>query len=70
MVATKEYSGIMFIPAKKSIIDRVQPAKIPRWCLWQLLGASWEKDSLNIPEQYVSIKWIHFGEHRTERVQR
>ena len=50
VVATKEYSRIMFIPAKKSIIDRVQPAKIPRWCLCQLLGASWEKDLLNIPE--------------------
>ena len=26
-MATKEYSRIMLIPAKKSIIDRVQPAK-------------------------------------------
>ena len=50
VVATKEYSRIMFIPAKKSIIDRVQPATILRWCLCQLLGASWEKDWLNIPE--------------------
>ena len=50
VVATKEYSRIMFIPAKKSIIDRVQTAKIPRWCLCQLLGGSWEKDLLNIPE--------------------
>ena len=50
VVATKEYSRIMFIPAKKGIIDRVQPANIPRWCLCQLLGASWEKDLLNIPE--------------------
>ena len=50
VVATKEYSRTMFIPAKKSIIDRVQLAKIPRWCLCQLLGASWEKDLLNIPE--------------------
>ena len=50
VVATKEYSRIIFIPTKKSIIDRVQPAKIPRWCLCQLLGASWEKDLLNIPE--------------------
>ena len=40
VVATKEYSRIMFIRAKKSIIDRVQPAKIPRWCTCQLLGAS------------------------------
>ena len=30
VLATKEYSRIMLIPAKKSIIDRVQPAKIPR----------------------------------------
>ena len=40
LVATKEYSRIMFIPTKKSIINRVQPAKIPRWCICQLLGAS------------------------------
>ena len=33
VVPTKKYSRIMFIPNKKSIIDRVQPAKIPRWCL-------------------------------------
>ena len=50
VVATKEYSRIMFIPAKKSIIDRVQLAKIPRWCLCELLSAPWEKDLLNIPE--------------------
>ena len=50
VVATKDYSRIMFIPAKKSIIDRVQLAKIPPWCLCQLLGASWEKDLLNVPE--------------------
>ena len=46
VVGTKEYSRIMFIPAKK----RVQPTKIPRWCLCQLLGTSWVKDLLNIPE--------------------
>ena len=40
LVATKEYSRIMFIPTKKSIINRVQPGKIPRWCICQLLGAS------------------------------
>ena len=40
LVATKEYSRIMFIPAKKSIIERVQPAKNQRWCICQLLGAS------------------------------
>ena len=40
VVATKEYSRIMFIPAEKSNIVRVQPAKIPRWCTYQLLGAS------------------------------
>ena len=50
VVATKEYCRIMFIPVKKSIIDRVQSAKIPRCCLCQLLGASWEKDLLNIPK--------------------
>ena len=50
VVATKEYSRIMSMPAKNSIKDRVQPAKILRWCLCQLLGVSWEKDLLNIPE--------------------
>ena len=40
VVATKEYSRIMLIPAKKSIIDRVQPAKILHWCICQLLGGS------------------------------
>ena len=50
VVATKEYYRITFIPAKKSIIDRVQPSKILRCCLCQLLRASWEKDLLNIPK--------------------
>ena len=50
VVATKEHSRIIFIPAKKRIINRVQPAKISHWCLCQLLGASGEKDLLNIPE--------------------
>ena len=50
VVATKEYSRTMFIPAKKSIIDRVQLAKIRRWCLCDLLVASWKKDLLRIPE--------------------
>ena len=44
VVATKKYSEIMFIPAKKRIIDKMQLAKILCWCLCQLLGASWEKD--------------------------
>ena len=30
VVATKEYCRIVFIPAKRSIIDRVQPTKILR----------------------------------------
>ena len=29
-LACTEYSSMMFIPAKKRIIERVQPAKIPR----------------------------------------
>ena len=29
-LTSAEYSGIMFIPAKKRIIERVQPANIPR----------------------------------------
>ena len=32
VVATKEYSRVMFIPAKTSIINRLQLAKIPCWC--------------------------------------
>ena len=40
VVATKEYSRIIFILAKDSIIKRVQPAKVLRWCLCQLSGAS------------------------------
>ena len=50
VVATKKYSRIYPYLLKKSIIDRGQPAKILRWCVCQLLGASWEKDLLNIPE--------------------
>ena len=30
-LACTEYSRMMFIPAKKRIIERVQPAKIPRY---------------------------------------
>ena len=40
VVATKEYSRIMFIPTKRSIIDRVEPEKVRHWCICQLLGAS------------------------------
>ena len=29
-LACIQYSGMMFIPTKKRIIERVQPAKIPR----------------------------------------
>ena len=50
VVATKQYSRIMLIPAKKRIIDKMKLAKVLRWCPCQLLGASWEKDLLNIPE--------------------
>ena len=35
-----EYSSMLFIPAKKRITERVQPGKIPCWCLCQALQ-SW-----------------------------
>ena len=41
-VATRYYlDGIVVWWLPKSIIDRVQLAQMPRWCLCQLLGASW-----------------------------
>ena len=40
VVATKEYSRIMFIQANKNITKRVQRAKVPHWCLCQLPCAS------------------------------
>ena len=52
---------MMFIPAKKKIIERVQPAKIPRWCLCQPLVADSENDLLKIPSN-VSVSLIHCGE--------
>ena len=44
-----EYSKSTFIPARNKIIETVQPANIPRWCLCQLLVAISEKDLLKIP---------------------
>ena len=44
-----EYSSMMFIPAKKRIIERAQPAKIPCSCLCQALVADLENDLLKIP---------------------
>ena len=44
-----EYSIIMFIPAKKRIIERVQPTIIPRRCLGQALLADSENGLLRIP---------------------
>ena len=44
-----EYSSMMFIPAKKRIIERVQPAKIPLLCLCQALVADSQNDLLKIP---------------------
>ena len=35
-----EYPSMLFIPAKKRITERVQPGKIPCWCLCQALQ-SW-----------------------------
>ena len=40
------YSMMTLIPAKKRMIDKVQPAKIPLKCWCQLLGAEDEKDLL------------------------
>ena len=57
-----EYSNMMFIPAKKGIIERVQPAKIPCWCLRQALVADSENDLLKTTSCYVSISLIHCGE--------
>ena len=62
VVATKEHSRIMFIPAKKKYYRQSATCKNSALVLCQLLGASWEKNLLNIPDQYVLIKWIHFGE--------
>ena len=45
-LACSEYSSMMFIPAKKRIIERVQPAKISRWCPCQELVADWENGLL------------------------
>ena len=44
-----EYSNMMFMPAKKRIIETVQSGKIPRWCLCQALVADSENDLLKIP---------------------
>ena len=41
------YSRMTFIPAKKRMIETVHPAKIPRRCWCQLLGALSEKDVLH-----------------------
>ena len=43
------YSKITFMPAKNRMIEIVQPAHIPCWCLCQLLVADSEKDLLKIP---------------------
>ena len=48
-LACTEYSSMMFIPAKKRIIERVQPAKIPGWCLCQALVADSENHLLKLP---------------------
>ena len=47
-LACSDYSN-MFIPAKKRIIERLQPVKIHCWCLCQELVADWENDLLKIP---------------------
>ena len=44
-----EYSNMMFMPAKKRIIETVQSGKIPHWCLCQALVADSENDLLKIP---------------------
>ena len=42
----KVYSVTPFIPARKRIIEKVHPAKIPLKCWCQLLGANWESEQL------------------------
>ena len=42
----KVYSITTFICARKRIIDKVHPVKIPLKCWCQLLGADWEKERL------------------------
>ena len=46
---TRVYSIMIFMPARKRIMESVQPAKIPLKCWCQLLGANSEKDLLYIP---------------------
>ena len=48
-LACIEYSSRMFIPAKKIIIERVKPAKVPHLCLYQTLVADLENNLLKIP---------------------
>ena len=40
------YSMMTLVPARKRMMDKVQPPKIPLKCRCQLLGAEDEKDSL------------------------
>ena len=48
-LASIEYSSMMFIPARKIFIERVQPAKTPCLCLCEALLADSENDLLKIP---------------------
>ena len=49
VVATEEYSRVIFIPNEKRIINRVQLAVL-HYCLCQMLNLSSEKDLVNILE--------------------
>ena len=42
--ASTEYSSMMFIPAKKRIMEKVQSAKIPHLYLCQALAAASESN--------------------------
>ena len=48
-LACIDYSSLMFIPAKKRVIERVQPAKFPPLCVCQALVADTKSDFLKIP---------------------
>ena len=60
-LASIEYPSMMFMPAKKRIIERSQPEKIPQWCLCQVLVTDSENDLLKIHLCFVSVNLIHYG---------
>ena len=45
-IARKNYSKITFIPARNKMIEIVQAANIPLWCLSQVLVADYQLTAL------------------------